>query len=61
MFPAEISILDEDSMNVIAFPPTPDKTPISFRLERDDGISTQILPLSRLSLSGKTSILYFKS
>jgi len=52
LFPAEKSILDEESMNVIVFPPTPDKTPPKL-MDRDDGISTQILPLSRLSLSGE--------
>jgi hypothetical protein len=36
-------------MSVIVFPPTPQKTPTTFC---KDDISTQILPLSRLSMSG---------
>ena len=46
----EISILDEASMSIIAFPPTPQKTPTVNK--EGEGISSQILPLSRLSMSG---------
>ena len=43
-------------MNVIAFPPTPQKTPPGpSNKSGDDGISTQILPLARLSMSGSSS------
>jgi hypothetical protein len=37
-------------MSVIAFPPTPQKTPTV--IKEGEGISSQILPLSRLSMSG---------
>ena len=43
-------------MNVIAFPPTPQKTPPGPNNKcGDEGISTQILPLARLSMSGSSS------
>ena len=37
-------------MSIIAFPPTPQKTPTVNK--EGEGISSQILPLSRLSMSG---------
>jgi hypothetical protein len=43
-------------MSVFAFPPTPQKTPTSASASAASvGISTQILPLSRLSLSGASN------
>jgi hypothetical protein len=46
--------LDEGNMSVFAFPPTPQKTPSASATTANpnDGISSQILPLSRLSMSG---------
>ncbi len=55
-FSGEISVLDEATMNVIAFLPTPQKTPPGPNNKSgDEGISTQILPLARLSMSGSSS------
>lgn len=50
----EITIINESDMSVVALPPTPQKSTNSFASSRE-GISTQILPLSRLSLSSNSS------
>ncbi len=46
-FLGEITIFDENEMSVVALPNTPEKCRVSPR----EGVSTQILPLSRLSMS----------
>lgn len=47
MFSDELDVIREGDMNVVTFPPTPQKQNLGHPLS--SGLSTQILPLSRLS------------
>ena len=46
-------MIDENEMSVVVLPPTPQKSPPP--TSSHNGVSTQILPLSRLSLSSSSS------
>ena len=55
LFPGEIGIFEDgEDINIISLPPTPSK-PLQIEEPLPCGISTQILPLSRLSLSSNHS------